>query len=105
MQAYKIRDEKPQFIKNVTIMDKKPIPVRAVIIAHVVLVQDGWKLDLKEQRFFCVDSKLWDEMIIGDHTLRYFGLKLNIKDAPESWSHGQIGTWRGIRCSSCASRL
>eukprot|EP00924_Labyrinthula_sp_SR-Ha-C_P010311 snap_masked-scaffold_23-processed-gene-2.10-mRNA-1 protein AED:1.00 eAED:1.00 QI:0/-1/0/0/-1/1/1/0/443 len=84
MQAYKIREEKPQFIKNVTFMDKKPIPVKAVVIAHVLLVQDGWKLDLKEQRFFCVDSELWDEMIIGDRTLRYFGVKLNIKDAPKA---------------------
>eukprot|EP00924_Labyrinthula_sp_SR-Ha-C_P010235 snap_masked-scaffold_23-processed-gene-0.44-mRNA-1 protein AED:1.00 eAED:1.00 QI:0/0/0/0/1/1/2/0/436 len=84
MQAYKVREEKPQFIKNVTFMDKKPIPVKAVVIAHVVLVQDGWKLDLKEQRFFCVDSELWDEMIIGDRTLRYFGVKLNIKDAPKA---------------------
>eukprot|EP00924_Labyrinthula_sp_SR-Ha-C_P000051 augustus_masked-scaffold_60-processed-gene-0.69-mRNA-1 protein AED:1.00 eAED:1.00 QI:0/0/0/0/1/1/4/0/614 len=84
MQAYKIREEKPQFIKNVTFMDKKHIPVKAVVIAHVVLVQDGWKLDLKEQRFFCVDSELWDEMIIGDRTLRYFGVKLNIKDAPKA---------------------
>eukprot|EP00924_Labyrinthula_sp_SR-Ha-C_P001423 augustus_masked-scaffold_44-processed-gene-1.112-mRNA-1 protein AED:1.00 eAED:1.00 QI:0/0/0/0/1/1/4/0/470 len=84
MQAYKTREEKPQFIKNVTFMDKKHIPVKAVVIAHVVLVQDGWKLDLKEQRFFCVDSELWDEMIIGDRTLRYFGVKLNIKDAQKT---------------------
>eukprot|EP00924_Labyrinthula_sp_SR-Ha-C_P013173 snap_masked-scaffold_12-processed-gene-11.49-mRNA-1 protein AED:1.00 eAED:1.00 QI:0/-1/0/0/-1/1/1/0/157 len=66
MKKFVIREEQPQYINNAAFMYKKPIPVESVIIAHVVLIQDNWKLDLKEQSFFFVDSDVWDEIIIGD---------------------------------------
>eukprot|EP00924_Labyrinthula_sp_SR-Ha-C_P001909 snap_masked-scaffold_30-processed-gene-2.15-mRNA-1 protein AED:1.00 eAED:1.00 QI:0/0/0/0/1/1/2/0/344 len=84
MKKFMIREEQPQYIKNGTFMDKKPIPVASVIVTHVVLIQDNWKLDLKGQRFFCVDWNVRDEIIIGDRTLRYFGVNLNLKDVPKA---------------------
>eukprot|EP00924_Labyrinthula_sp_SR-Ha-C_P015293 snap_masked-scaffold_9-processed-gene-13.48-mRNA-1 protein AED:1.00 eAED:1.00 QI:0/-1/0/0/-1/1/1/0/141 len=48
MKKFMIIEEQPQYIKNVTFMDKKPIPLESVVVTHVVLFKNNWKLVLKE---------------------------------------------------------
>eukprot|EP00924_Labyrinthula_sp_SR-Ha-C_P003004 snap_masked-scaffold_58-processed-gene-0.41-mRNA-1 protein AED:1.00 eAED:1.00 QI:0/-1/0/0/-1/1/1/0/605 len=84
MNSFIIREEKPKWINSVSFLDKKRHDVKTVAVAKVMLTQGNYKLDLGEQKFFCVDSSAWDEIIIGDRTLKYHGITLNLQDAPKA---------------------
>eukprot|EP00924_Labyrinthula_sp_SR-Ha-C_P003705 snap_masked-scaffold_3-processed-gene-2.40-mRNA-1 protein AED:1.00 eAED:1.00 QI:0/-1/0/0/-1/1/1/0/569 len=81
MERYKIKEEDPLFVKEVEFPDKSVKKVAKVITAKIKLTQGDDELDLGVQRFFCINSENWDELIIGEKTLKRFNVGLNLKDA------------------------
>eukprot|EP00924_Labyrinthula_sp_SR-Ha-C_P008161 snap_masked-scaffold_11-processed-gene-4.28-mRNA-1 protein AED:1.00 eAED:1.00 QI:0/-1/0/0/-1/1/1/0/119 len=81
---YQIKEGKPRVVKEVQMFDGKRYPVTTVSLANIVLIQEGYKLDIGSQRFFCFEVPEVKELIIGDHTLKYHGVSLKIKDAPKA---------------------
>eukprot|EP00924_Labyrinthula_sp_SR-Ha-C_P002068 augustus_masked-scaffold_99-processed-gene-0.3-mRNA-1 protein AED:1.00 eAED:1.00 QI:0/0/0/0/1/1/2/0/558 len=84
LQPFILRSEPPKKIKNIKFPNDTMVPVIQVSRVKVMLVQDNLKLDLGEVMFFVVDSPIWNDVIIGMHTLEAFGVSLQLKDAPKS---------------------
>eukprot|EP00924_Labyrinthula_sp_SR-Ha-C_P002351 augustus_masked-scaffold_16-processed-gene-1.6-mRNA-1 protein AED:1.00 eAED:1.00 QI:0/0/0/0/1/1/3/0/367 len=83
IEPYILREEKPKFVKEIEFLDKNRYPIDKVVIAKVILIQKDFKLNLREQRFFCVRSPPWDDIIVGERTLRRFGVELDVSKAPD----------------------
>eukprot|EP00924_Labyrinthula_sp_SR-Ha-C_P001009 augustus_masked-scaffold_7-processed-gene-10.1-mRNA-1 protein AED:1.00 eAED:1.00 QI:0/0/0/0/1/1/3/0/300 len=75
---YQIKEEKPRVVKEVQMFDGKRYPVTTVSLANIVLIQEGYKLDIGSQRFFCFEVPEVKELIIGDRTLKYHGVLLQL---------------------------
>eukprot|EP00924_Labyrinthula_sp_SR-Ha-C_P004822 snap_masked-scaffold_1-processed-gene-13.5-mRNA-1 protein AED:1.00 eAED:1.00 QI:0/0/0/0/1/1/2/0/323 len=84
ISPFQIKEEKPWVIKEVQTFDGKRHPVSKVSLSKIILVPDGYKLDIGVQRFFCIDVPDVKELIIGDRTLKYHGVSLQIKDSAKA---------------------
>eukprot|EP00924_Labyrinthula_sp_SR-Ha-C_P012342 augustus_masked-scaffold_10-processed-gene-3.4-mRNA-1 protein AED:1.00 eAED:1.00 QI:0/0/0/0/1/1/3/0/491 len=76
--------EDPQYVFEIEFPDKTRYQVKKVVLADAMLVQDDLQLSMNKQRFFCVDHRNWTKILIGLNTLNKFGLRLDLKNAPEA---------------------
>eukprot|EP00924_Labyrinthula_sp_SR-Ha-C_P012258 snap_masked-scaffold_10-processed-gene-1.32-mRNA-1 protein AED:1.00 eAED:1.00 QI:0/-1/0/0/-1/1/1/0/431 len=76
--------EDPQYVFEIEFPDKTRYQVKKVVLADAMLVQGDLQLSMNKQRFFCVDHRNWTEILIGLNTLNKFGLRLDLKNAPEA---------------------